>query len=200
MVDKQLVVLIKQIGARLKEARYLCGYSESSPLSLSAASEMLGVDKDFLQRLESGVDVADGCQLQIMQIVKLASERYDVSVDFLFGLSCGDWERCDEVKWERQIGRGLHEYHMQELAKVVVDYERQQRKQDVLIDVMAKLLPAITAIFDSLESFRKTNKKFESMPVGSQLAYRVRLANQLVNEAKFQMMRGKVIPLPEKQK
>jgi CRISPR/Cas system CSM-associated protein Csm2 small subunit len=192
MVDKQEIAILKVIGSRMREARGLCGESASSPLSLNDASKMLGVDREFLQRLESGIDV-ENCPLRL---VKKAAELYDISIDYLFDMS-DDWENSDEVKWQRQIGRGLHEYHMQELAKLAAEYQRQQRKQEVLIDVVSKLLPAITDVFDSLQTFKKANRRFEEMKVGSQLAYRVLLANQLGNECKQQLVRGKVIPLPE---
>jgi hypothetical protein len=192
-VDKKEIAVLKVVGSRFREARGLCAESPTKPLSLSAAAAMLGVDSEFLKRLESGVDI-ENCP---MFLIKRASELYDVSIDFIFGFS-DDWENCAEVKFERQIGWALHRYHMQELAKVVVDYERQQSRQDALIDAMAKLLPAITGIFDSLETFKKANRRFEEMKIGSQLAYRVRLAHQLGNECKQQLVRGKVFSRADK--
>lgn len=189
MTDKQEVAALRILGQRMREARELCGSSATSHLSIKDASTMLGVSPRYLADLESCIDI-DHVKLSL---ILMAADLYSVGIGFLLGQD-SDWEVCDEVMFERQVGFGLHKIHIEQISIVATEHMRQQKRQNILVDVVDKLLPLISGVAESLENFKEKNRGWESMLVGSQLAYRVRVALQTANECKYQLTHGKIIP------
>lgn len=75
--------LVRTIGARMREARDLCNMSQ-----IVAAEELGYANSSKLAKIEGATDTNS----VPMYIVLRAAKLYDVSTDFLFGLT-DDWER-----------------------------------------------------------------------------------------------------------
>jgi len=180
MLDHDEIAIAKIIGARMAEARELC------KLPQHVAAGRLGVSGKALEQIENGIDV----ERIPLNIVRLASAIYDVSVDYLFGYS-DDWEVAEETKIGREIGAWLH--HQQE--KLFVQWASKQLQLERQIEAMA----AVTAILDeikevneALATFKEMNLDFDRLPAGSMLQHRIRKASESAQEARCALARHKV--------
>jgi transcriptional regulator with XRE-family HTH domain len=189
MISKAESALIRTIGSRLRKARELC-----QPMTIQTAAKMLCIDPGQLRAVETGVDF----QNLSLEILPRAAKVYDVSVDYLFGFgSSDDWELCPEAVLAREFGAGTREYCFEELARLGVELMAQQKKLETLTSTVLQLLPAITEVCESLESFQKRNVGFDEMAGGNQLLYRVKKVRQFGNIAKRRLIRTKILPFAE---
>jgi len=172
--SKDELAVLKQVGSKLREARELLG----TEMTLKRAAVLLGTSKQILEALEAGR--VNNCPVRL---IKKASEVYDVSCDYLFGFT-SDFECDPAIQFERQMGLGLHNAYMYELAKFIVDHQKQQVRQDALSSVVREMLTAASDIAETVERFQKLNNRFEEMPCGSQLIHRTRVLRKLASEAR----------------
>lgn len=186
MVNKAEVAVIKILAGRFKEARELCQFYQGK------ASELLDVDVDFLKQLESGIDV-DSVPLWL---ITKAAKLYDVSVDYLFGFS-DDWEKSEEVKWQREIGAWIYQAQFDNFSKMGAEIIRQQRQLEVLTGVAAQMLPAISDVDEALLRFRELNPGFDNLKAGAMLVSRIKIAKQTAKAAHLALVRLKAMPREE---
>jgi len=182
-MSKDDIELFKVVGARMKEGRELCGYT------LSKASKLLSIERNFLVKIES----AQNLWVVPLTVIYKASSLYDISTDFIFGFSGDDWEFDPVVQNQRQFGVLIHEWHVNELAKIKVKVEKQQRQLDVLNESAQMLITAISELSEAVNVFKKLND-FDDLKAGSKLAYRMNKAVEASNFAIRLMLRSKVLP------
>jgi plasmid maintenance system antidote protein VapI len=186
MPNKAEVEIMRTIGARMREARGLCGRSDSLPMPVNEAAKLLDVTPKYLNRLELCVDVN---AIPLTLIVQ-ASRVYDVSMDYLFGFS-SDWEVCEEAKFERQVGIWIHDELNKTLAALASENIKLQTKLDAL-EHSAKALPeAVVKIASAFNRFCELNQQFDDMLAGATLLNRI----QEASEALSGLRHAKVITL-----
>lgn len=156
--------LARLIGERMREARELVGLSQGE-----AARRLGYANSSKLAKIEAGYTGSAGdttCSVPMWAVVK-ASRLYDVTADFLLGLS-------DE--WDPAEARVGHLF----LSDMAGEWER-QRERDLIVlgryrAALAALLTGIDALLTNageaataLERFRDLNSEFNEMPGGSRL-------------------------------
>lgn len=182
--DKNEIAIISTVGARLRIARELCSHQQNQ------AAELLGVPVEDLRVVETSVDV-DHIPLKL---IRAAAEVYNVSTDWLLGLS-DDWETDDiEIRKQRDFLAALERLHVENYSKTIAKQIQQDNKIQALSDAVAALAPAIKAIDDSFMQFWKKNQKFADMPGGSTVLRRIDEANAAAHAATCQMVRFKCAP------
>ncbi len=147
-----------------------------------------------LADIESGTDIKS---IPLLIIYK-ASQVYDVSMDFIFGIS-DDWERDPSIAMQRQFGAMLHNWHKKKLSALAVDMAAKQRQQDTLINSAEILIHAIAEVDEAFLIFKEMNH-FDDLPAGSKLQYNINNAVTHCNQAKRKLVRCKAISkqfLPE---
>lgn len=165
MHDVDKIQAAQIFGKRMREAR------EINLLTLSDAAKLFGYrNPSMLSKIENN-NHRGKSNISILLVIK-ASGIYGVSIDFLFGLS-EDWERDAQVSREREIASwmqsALEKKHIQELDEI----RALNKRVDTVAQAVSASLEAINSVHDAMLIFRERNKRFNDMPCGSQLLYRV---------------------------
>ncbi len=170
MRSKQIQV-VKVFGERVREARELCGFSQVK------AAELLGYQNSSkLAKIEGATDTNS---IPIWLIVR-AAHIYDVSCDFLFGIS-DDWERDPVVSQQRQIGRWLFE-HWEKAKLAEVNAIRMLSNKICTLEKMAsKLLKRSQENLEMLRKVQELNPEtFDDLKGGAKL---LRLLTETAEDA-----------------
>lgn len=161
---------IKIIGARMREAREIAGFSQSK------AAKLLGyANSSRLNKIECATDVS---RVGVDLVIR-ASKLYDVSADFLLGLS-DDWERDVMMLQQKQIGVALLEH-----------WERARASELNAIRILNNKLVAVQKavqfgiqrsrmLNELVTRFRELNSEFDDLKLGAKL---LRFAVETVEEA-----------------
>lgn len=123
MPNKFEIEIMRVIGARMREARGLCGKVDSLPMSANEAAGLLGVTSKQLLAIENCTDV----ELIPLAWIVRASRVFDVGIDFLFGFS-DDWENDPMIKFERQVGHWVFEETTKTFAALAVENRKLQAR------------------------------------------------------------------------
>lgn len=184
MDNKNEIAMIKNIGARLREARELTRYS------IKDAAELMGLQAESLRQIESGVD-SESIPLHVIQ---QAAKIYDVSVDFLFNMN-DDWEVAQEVRRERDFLVHIQTKLAEDQAKIAARLLNQQAQINALTAAVESLVPAIQAINDAITQFQQVNPELVSMPTGSPVLLSVSKAKYTAQQAVIAMVRQNLLPV-----
>ncbi len=161
--------LVKIVGERMKAARELCNMSQAE-----AAAHLGYANPSKLNKIEKASDT-DSVPFWV---IREAAQLYDVSTEYLFGLS-------DD--FETGCYRGITPFLQQQWDK--------QRARDLKtlailnsrITSALEALPALQAAADyamaSIEVFEQRNKDFEDLPGGARLQAAARGLQEAVAEA-----------------
>lgn len=150
--------LAKKVGERFKEARELV------PMTQIDAAEQLGFSNSSqLAKIEGGYSGT----VQFYTIWK-AAQLYDVSVDFLSGLS-DDWERDPVVYQERKIGKWLHERAVRAAAKEINNTRILGNRLAVVERAVSFGLSGIMQLKSVIDDFAAKNEGFDDMRLGAKL-------------------------------
>lgn len=151
--------LVKVIGARMREARELAGFS------LSEAAKHFGYrNPSKLSKIELATDTDS---VPILTILKAAT-LFDVSIDFLFGVS-DDWERDPRVARERQVARWLHDHLEAARARDAAAFVELARKVEAVTTHVQCLADGADQTLAAFERFEDLNASFEDMLGGAKL-------------------------------
>lgn len=144
--------VIKIIGQRMREARELCNMSQ-----VMAARRLGYSNPSKLSKIESASDTNS----VPLWVIARAAALYEVSVDFLFGLS-SDWEASARATQERRVSAWLlGEFtRQQEVGMAVI------RSLNDQVERLAALLPGLHA--GALEVNRRLARCRELNPAGYQ--------------------------------
>lgn len=151
--------LVRVIGARMRQARELCN------LSQSAAAKRLGYQNP--SKL-SKVELATDTNSVPLWLIFRAARAYEVSVDFIFGLS-------DD--WETGVPRGVQGW--------MLDAWEKARERDLValvslhaeIAAVSQHVTALAAdareVAEGLSTYRARNPLFDEAPASAMLAGRI---------------------------
>ncbi len=148
--------LVQIIGARMREARELCNMSQS------AAAKRLGYSNPSkLSKVEGATDTNSAP----LWLISRASKLYDVSVDFLFGLT-------DD--FEVGLQRGVQTWLVVELEKSRIRDMTELEKLHRRVTAISSLLPTVAdeaeRTAEAIKRFAELNPEFDDMRGGARLA------------------------------
>lgn len=152
-------VLIRAIGARLREAR------ELNNLSQSEAARQLGYkNPSKLSKVESATDTNS----VPLWLICAAARVYEVSVDFLMGLT---------EDWEVGVPRGTQGWLLDAWQKMRLrDIGLLDRVHHEVVTVdgtTSDLVAAVREVGDSLSAYRDRNPGFDETPASNVLVSRI---------------------------
>lgn len=145
--------VVKTFGLRMKEAREIANFSQIE------AAKLLGYSNS--SKLAKVEGASDTNSIPMWLITK-ASEVYDVSTDFLFGLS-DDWERDIAVSRQRNMGRWVHEHWKNANAAQVASIMMLNKRLEVVEKATAGAVAGSKKVFDMMSQVRKLNPEFMQM-------------------------------------
>ncbi|MCK9394205.1 MAG: hypothetical protein M0Q44_01275 [Methylobacter sp.] len=145
--------VVKIFGLRMKEAREIANFSQIE------AAKLLGYSNS--SKLAKVEGASDTNSIPMWLITK-ASEVYDVSTDFLFGLS-DDWERDPAVSRQRNVGHWVHEHWKNANAAQVAAIMMLNKRLEVVEKATAGAVAGSKKVYDMLSQVRKLNPEFQQM-------------------------------------
>lgn len=147
------VEVVRTFGQRMKEAR------ELNKLNQVEAARLLGyANSSKLAKVE----LASDTNSVPFWLIPKAAKLYDVSIDFLFGIS-DDWEHDPEVSQQRQIGQWL--------------FERAERSRAAELNAMRVLFNKLVVVQKAVSLHLKRSKELK------QLVDRIAEINQPTEES-----------------
>jgi len=174
---------MKTIGARMLEARQL------TKMHQMKAATLLGIEKSQLQEIEH--DFPDSLPLSL---VLQASKIYDVSMDYLFGIS-DDWEQSPDARKERDFLSHIESLLAETQAKAAAEIIRQQAQINTLVESVRAMAPAIDSVQRSMDRFIELNDGFPDMPAGAMVLSSIKKAQQAAQTATKAMIKQKLLPV-----
>jgi transcriptional regulator with XRE-family HTH domain len=151
--------IVKTFGARMVQARELCGYSQKK------AAKLLGYgNSSKLAKIEGASDTNS----VPLWLIPKAAEVYEVSIDFLFGVSeC--WQRDPVAAQEQCVGQWL-ETHWKRVQEVQDGaFKALHAKQVELSESIDCTLRRSKENLECLDHVRKHNKAFDDLRGGAKL-------------------------------
>lgn len=151
--------IVKTFGARMVKARELCGYSQKK------AAKLLGYrNSSKLAKIEGATDTNS----VPLWLIPKAAEVYEVSIDFLFGVSdC--WQRDPMAAQEQQVGQWLEDRWQQVQAAQDSAFKSLHAKQAKLSAAVDRSLRRSKENLECVERVRQSNKAFDDLRGGAKL-------------------------------
>lgn len=164
------ITIVKRFGERMKEARELANMSQTT------AAKLLGYETSSkLAKVESASDTDSVPWF----LVYKAANLYDVSTDFLYGLS-EDWERDVMVSQQRRVGAWLFDHWKKTETRHLTSFAALNKKLATLEKVTSRAIEYPREILQALVRFQERNPEFIDMPGGSMF---VKLIHDSCNHA-----------------
>ncbi|MDI1277290.1 hypothetical protein [Methylobacter sp.] len=183
-VDKIEVAVLKTISSRLKEARAL------TSLAQHEAAQLLSIPTNQLEAWELGINISP----IPFRVIEDASKLYDISIDWLFGLT-EDWELCPEIRKERNFAAHLQKLFAEVQAKTIAEQIQKDCQIAALSGAVTALSPAIRAIYDAILKLWELNPEFDEMKGGALVIHTLDKADKTAHEATCQMVRHGLLPV-----
>jgi transcriptional regulator with XRE-family HTH domain len=172
--------LIRVIGARMREAR-----EELAGLSQQQAAGLLGyANSSKLAKIEGASDTNSVPLLAILR----AAETYQVSIDFLFGVS-DDWERDPAVCRERQVGRWLFEHLDQARTRDAQVFSEMRAMVEAVSSMIPSLADGAEQAKVAFERFIDLNPTFEDLIGGARLQASIQSLDEAGRQARLALRR-----------
>jgi transcriptional regulator with XRE-family HTH domain len=170
---------LKKIGERMREARELCNYSQQE------AAKRLGYrNSSKLAKIEHATDI----QSVPLSVIVKAARIYDVSADYLLGLS-DDFESEERLNVERHVTdwlvRTWEDARMRDIQAMRVLHA----KIAAVDQATGAMVGSTLEVREALEKFVERNPEFEDMPAGSSLVSRVMRAQESAQHARERLRR-----------
>lgn len=169
--------LLRTIGQRMKTARELCNLSQ-----VKAAKRLGYQNSSKLSRVESGIDSGP---VPLWLIVRAAAV-YDVSIDYLFGVS---------NEFDADLQRGVSEWLIETWEKArlrdVESIRKLHKKVSAMEAAIHAMLDANKDVSAALNRFSELNPEFEDMRAGNRLCSSVERASDAAKTAHANMARFK---------
>ena len=177
-VKIEQAVVVKTIGARMREARELCNMSQS------AAAKRLGYSNPSkLSKVEGATDTNSAP----LWLISRASKLYDVSVDFLFGLT-------DD--FEVGLQRGVQTWLVVELEKSRIRDMAELEKLHRRVTAISRLLPTVAdeaeRTAEAIKRFAEINVGFDDMKGGARVMASAETLTRLARDANATIQRFRV--------
>lgn len=175
--------LVKTIGSQLKKARELCHYSQTT-----AAKKLGYLNSSKLAKIERASDTHS----VPLWLILRASSVYEVSVDFLFGLTKDDWE-YDAVKTqERIVSPWLWTFYQKAYSREMAALSSLNKKISMVAGAVNSNSESLEHVVKAFERFKQANPRFEDEArCGALLERSIQEALKTANESKSQLERFK---------
>lgn len=172
--------MVKTIGIRMRQARELCN------LSQNMAAKRLGYSNSSkLSKIEGATDTNS----VPLWLILRASQIYEVSVDFLFGIT-DDWETGARMTQERNVSGWLFNVFNGEVSKWSKEVRSINDRIECLTKAVTNLAKAVDEIDSAMSRFAEINKEFkEDMRGGATLIARIENARIIARNAMVSMRR-----------
>lgn len=152
-------VLVQTIGQRMRQARELCNLSQ-----IEAARQLGYRNPSKLSKIEGAIDTNS---VPLLLIVRAAA-MYQVSVDYLFGLS-EDFEVSPRATVERVVSRWMFAQVTAQERLILDALHAVNDQVSRVMDVCPKTHAQALEVARALARFRELNPGFEDMRAGSTL-------------------------------
>jgi transcriptional regulator with XRE-family HTH domain len=151
--------IVKTFGARMVQARELCGFSQKK------AAKLLGYgNSSKLAKIEGATDTNS----VPLWLIPKAAEVYEVSIDFLFGVSeC--WQREPIAAQEQQVEKWLEIHWKQVQAVQDQAFKALHAKQAELSESVDRTLRRSKENLQQIEQVRRNNRAFDDLRGGAKL-------------------------------
>lgn len=170
--------LIKLIGSRMKEAREINNLTQ-----VAAAKLLFGHDNSsYLSKIESG-NYAKEMGQELLSIILKAAKAYEVSSDFLLGLS-EEWEREPVLAIQKNIEGWMLQQQQRYLSIEINAIRDISNRQFAIETGINQLLPIITRCHQAIDVFKQNYPKFESLPKFSPVCFGVQSTFEKAGEVK----------------
>jgi transcriptional regulator with XRE-family HTH domain len=158
--ERDVIPLVRAIGKRMTDARKMCGLSQ-----LEAARRIGYANSSKLAKVEKTTDISN---VPIWLLVR-AAKVYDVSLDFLTGISESETANTAHWRQQRKISEWLFDHWQvareRDLAALAVLNDRIEYVWRCTITMQAAANEAALA----LVAFMEANPEFEEMRGGARL-------------------------------
>ncbi len=172
--------LVQIIGQRLKAARELCNLSQTT-----AAKKLGYLNSTKLSKIERA---SDSCSIPLWLIFR-ASQVYEVSVDYLFGVS-DDWESDARKTQERVISPWLWAFAQRNYSREMTALRKLNDRLQKISDSAIPLADSVIELRDVIASFRDANPWFdEEAKLGAKLLNRLAKSEDLAVLCKSELKR-----------
>jgi transcriptional regulator with XRE-family HTH domain len=179
---QEQAVVVKTIGARMRQARELCN------LSQSAAAKRLGYSNSSkLSKVEGATDTNS----VPLWLILRAARVYEVSVDYLFGMT-DDWEIGARMTQEREVSAWLFDAMEKSRLREMEILKKLHDRVEVMGETVAVICPAATDVGEALARFIELNPKFQDMRGGATLMKQVSRAAAAAAAAQGKLARFRV--------
>ncbi|MDP2432585.1 MAG: helix-turn-helix transcriptional regulator, partial [Pseudomonadota bacterium] len=171
--------LARTIGLRLAEARQIAGWTQAE------AARLLGISAARLQKIERAEDITRIA----FWIPRRAAEVYEVSTDFLYGLT-DDWE---ETWLEHAYERGVSKWLFREFESRYHEQAAEIRAFGKRAAVTTRHIQTLAALADegaaALARIRATNPGFDDLIGGATLVYKIEKLAEVARTARLELHR-----------
>lgn len=174
--------LVKKIGARMREAR------ELNNMSQSVAATRLGYkNSSKLAKIENASDTNS----VPLSIIARAASLYDVSIDYLFGVS-DDWEAGVRKTQEREVSSWLFDAWEKARRRDVEVLRKLHDRLEAMNGAIAQMVGAAEYGAEAMESFRRINPGFDNERGGARLLSAIGRISDSATAANAKMKRFRV--------
>jgi transcriptional regulator with XRE-family HTH domain len=151
--------IVKTFGARMVQARELCGFSQKK------AAKLLGYgNSSKLAKIEGATDTNS----VPLWLIPKAAEVYEVSIDFLFGVSeC--WQREPIAAQEQHVEKWLEAQWQQVKESQDSAFKALHDKQTELSETIDRTLRRSKENLQQIEQVRRNNRAFDDLRGGAKL-------------------------------
>lgn len=179
-VKRESCDLVRVVGERMRDARSLCNMSQ-----VEAARRLGYRNSSKLSKVEGATDT----QSVPMALIVKAARLYDVSTDYLLGIS-GEWESKDpQAVQERALSGWLFEVWENARIRDMQALRGFHRKLTAIETAVGALFAETANAQAALERFAEINPEFEDMRAGATLANNVKRAAETARGARMQLQR-----------
>lgn len=155
----QQLALVRTIGARMRQARELCNLSQSE------AARLFGyANPSKLSKVEAAIDTNS----VPLWLICRAAEVYEVSVDFLFGLS-EDWETGAPRGTQAWLLDAWNKMRMRDIGLL----DRVHSEAATVASTTSDVLDTVRGVGDALTIYRERNRGFDDSVASNLLVTRI---------------------------
>jgi len=157
------------------------------------AARLLGVDQLTIKMLE-GSDGPDSGYIPLWIIADCA-KLYDVSIDYLFGLTDDFETGPDKPRFDFQALNFITDAGFKSKANLLNNQHKLDHKIDAIAESIKAIITAVKATDDGFMRFWELNPDFDQMPAGSMFINRLDAAINTARETTCRLVRNKVIEI-----
>lgn len=172
--------IVRTIGERMRQARELCGLSQVE------AARRLGYEKSSkLSKIEAASDTNSVPLWAILAGARV----YEVSVDFLFGIT-DDWE----IGTPRGTQTWLIDRWQEARERDLRALDKLNTRVTAVAEAVAAMVAASRRMGDALSGFRARNAEFDDMPASAPVVHRLARLEAVAREAEVKLHKLHLAP------